>query len=421
MLIEFTVKNYRSIKEAQTISMMKAKGTELEESNTFLPDSKGAQQLLRSAAIYGANGSGKSNLIKALNVMESIVLSSQSMNKGDTFPVTPFLFDDESVNEPTEFEVIFISNNVRFQYGFVVSSTQVFEEWLIAYPKGKPQRWFSRIYDKENNCSEYKFVESFTGKKSVWKDATRENALFLSTAVQLNSKLLKPVYDWFLTKLRPNLLGEIATGYTAGLCLEKDQRKKIVDFLKAADFDIFDIDVSAEKFDPSLLPENLPQPFRDELIDRMKDQDIIDVKTVHKTKSGNLVKLDLDEESDGTRRFFTFIGPWLDTLESGYILIIDEIHDNLHPRLVRHLVDLFNSKKTNPNNAQLIFSTHETSILSQEVLRRDQIWFCEKDSDQATNLYSLTEFKPLKGRENIEDGYLSGRYGAYPFITTDYC
>ena len=126
--------------------------------------------------------------------------------------------------------------------------------------------------------------------------------------------------------------------------------------------------------------------------------------------------MDFDDESDGTQKFFSFAGPWLDTLKKGYVLVIDELHDSLHPNMVKYLVDLFHNKETNPNNAQLIFTTHETSILNQDVFRRDQIWFCEKDDEQATSLYPLTDFSPRKDRENIELGYLSGRYGALPFI-----
>lgn len=148
----------------------------------------------------------------------------------------------------------------------------------------------------------------------------------------------------------------------------------------------------------------------------MKNKEMIDIKTIHQTDSGSLVPLDFNEESDGTQKFFSFAGPWIDTLENGYILVIDELHDSLHPRMVRYLVDLFHNNKTNPNNAQLIFTTHETSILSQDVFRRDQIWFCEKSNVQATSLYPLTDFSPRKDRENIELAYLAGRYGALPFV-----
>ena len=207
------------------------------------------------------------------------------------------------------------------------------------------------------------------------------------------------------------------TAFSASLC-EKDSTKKelILSFLKAADFNIHDIQVDKEKFDPELLPNDIPDSVKEKIIEELKDKDIFELKTIHKTSSNKLVPLEFKEESDGTQKFFSFAGPWIDALQNGYILVIDELHDNLHPKMVKYLVDLFHNDKSNPKNAQLIFTTHETSILNQDVFRRDQIWFCEKTREQATELYPLTDFSPRKGRENIEQGYLSGRYGALPFI-----
>lgn len=417
MLIEFTVKNYRSVKEEQIFSMVKAKGEELEKTNSFQPSAPASVPLLRSAAIYGANASGKSNIIRAMIEMESIVRNSASSSQeGDDIPVTPFLFDESTASEPTEFEMIFINDGVRYQFGFCATKTHIVEEWLIAYPKGRAQRWYSRGFNKSKNTSEYKFSDFLLGQKSVWQNATRSNALFLSTAVQLNSDQLKPVFNWFKETLRPANVGGWGPEFTASLCEKEKTKLRVLEFLKAADFDIHDIRIEKEKFDPDSLPDDFPDSVRERLIKEMKGKDLIDIKTIHKTEAGNLIPLDFDEESDGTQKFFAFTGPWMDTLEKGYILIIDELHDSLHPKMVKYLVSLFHSDKTNPNNAQLIFTTHETSILSQDDFRRDQIWFCEKDKRQATSLYPLTDFSPRKDRENIELGYLSGRYGALPFI-----
>ncbi len=188
MLIEFTVKNYRSIKNEQTLSMVKAKGNELESSNCFLPDAPSSESLLRSAAIYGPNAAGKSNIIKAMMEMESIIrTSATSSQEGDELGVTPFLFNAASSKEPTEFEMVFINEGIKYQYGFTTTKDQIFEEWLIAFPKGRPQRWFSREFDRQTQSYEYKFSDYLVGQKSVWQNSTRMNALFLSTAVQLNS------------------------------------------------------------------------------------------------------------------------------------------------------------------------------------------------------------------------------------------
>jgi len=417
MLVEFTVKNYRSIKDEQVLSLAKAKGDELEDSNCFTPDAPSSVPLLRSAAIYGANAAGKSNIIHAMMEMESIVRNSASSNQeGDEISVTPFLFDDDSPSEPSEFEMVFISEGVRYQYGFAATKYNVVEEWLIAYPKGRPQRWFSRSFNSKTKLSEYKFSDYLTGQKSVWQSATRTNALFLSTAVLLNSEQLKPVFNWFKKRLRPTDVGGWGPSFTATLCDEAVTKKRVLSFLKAADFDIHDIKVDKQKFDLEMLPDEIPESARESIIKELKEKEFLDIKTIHKTASNKLVLLNFEEESDGTQQFFSFIGPWLDTLKNGYILVIDELHDSLHPKMVKYLVGLFNNSKTNPKNAQLIFTTHETSILNQDVFRRDQVWFCEKDKSQATSLYPLTDFSPRKDRENIEMGYLSGRYGALPYV-----
>jgi AAA15 family ATPase/GTPase len=417
MFIEFTVKNYRSIKDEQVLSMVKAKGNELEKSNSFSPNVTSSVQLLRSSVIYGPNAAGKSNVIRALMEMDNIVCHSASKNQeGDLISVTPFLFNETTSKEPTEFEMVFISEGIRYQYGFSTTKTKVFEEWLIAYPKGRPQKWFSRAFNNKTDAYEYKFSDNLLGQRSVWQNSTRSNALLLSTAVQLNSEQLKPVFNWFKEKLRPTNIDGWGPGYTASLCEKKESKEEILKFLKAADFDIHDISIETEKFDPSILPDELPEAVKDKIINDMKGKDVIDIKTLHKTDTGTLVPLDFEDESDGTKKFFSFAGPWIDILKNGYILVVDELHDSLHPKMVKYLVELFHSEKTNPNNAQLIFTTHETSILSQEVFRRDQIWFCEKDSAQATTLYPLSDFSPRKDKENIELGYLSGRYGALPFI-----
>lgn len=139
------------------------------------------------------------------------------------------------------------------------------------------------------------------------------------------------------------------------------------------------------------------------------------VQTGHMSSTGEIVLFELDDESDGTKKLFSIAGPWLDTLRNGFVLFVDELHDSLHPVLVRYLVSLFHDKSINTKNAQLIFSTHDTSILSQDVFRRDQIWFCEKSEEQCTELFPLSDFRPRKGHENLERGYLSGRYGALPY------
>jgi len=418
MLIEFRVKNYRSIKEEQTLSMLKTSGKELENTNTFTtPEKKKPIKLLSSATIYGANASGKSNLLKAMSTMRDIVLNSDDkIKRGSKLPITPFLLDNEMKNEPTEFEVIFISKEIRYQYGFVLNSEKILEEWLFAFPEGPSQTWFEREYKEDKKDSDWYFGSKFSGNKKIWSESTRPNALFLSTAIQLNSEQLQPVYDWFDKSLHVlESTARLDPNFTYELYEKEEYRKLINEFLNVADLDIEELKITEEEFDSTKLPSDMPDALKSKIAEELKDKKILDVLSLHKNIQGEDVYFDFEEESDGTRKFLAFIGPWIDTLENGYVLVIDELHDNFHPLMVRFLIELFHSKETNKKNAQLIFTSHETSVMSQDIFRRDQIWFCEK-KNKATEFFSLVEFKPRKGVTDIEKGYFSGRYGALPYF-----
>ena len=422
MLIQFSVKNYLSFKDEQTLSLTMAKGGELVASNTFNSDLSTNARLLKAAVIYGANASGKSNFLAAIGTMKDMVIGSATESqRGKELPVTPFLLDEMSADSPSEFEIVFVADGVRYQYGFAATSERVQEEWLLAFPKAKPQRWFTRIWNEKINTYEWEMGNSFTGQKQLWQKATRSNALFLSTAVHLNSVQLQPVFDWFNNNLKfislKGFFKELEI--TASRYRDDNERKKVVDFLKVADLGINDISVKAERTTAKHLPDDMPEEAKTYFLENEIDTDVFDIHSVHKTNQGRTVLFNFSLESEGTLKIFALAGPVIDTLENGHVLFIDELHGSLHPKMVRFLVDLFHDEKTNPNNAQLLFTSHETSILSQDVFRRDQIWFCEKDKEQATILYPLTDFSPRKGRENLEAGYLSGRYGALPYITLE--
>lgn len=418
MLIEFKVKNYRSIKDEQVLSMVKSTTKELEDTNTFVtPEKKKKLKLLRSATIYGPNASGKSNLLKAMKAMQDIVLNSDSkIKRGSKLPITPFLLDAETQVKPTEFEIIFIAEEVRYQYGFVLTKDIVLEEWLYAFPEGSAQTWFEKTYNEETNNTDWYFGSKLFGNKKIWSESTRDNALFLSTAIQLNSDQLKPIYDWFqntfhvlesTTRLDPS--------FTYDIYSQEKYKNEIDKFLHIADLDIEELKITEEQFDIAKLPEDIPIELRNKIVHGSQEVKILDVASLHKSIQGNDVYFDFEDESDGTKKFLAFIGPWIDTLENGYVLVIDELHDNFHPLMVRFLIELFHSNRTNPKNAQLIFTSHETSVMTQEIFRRDQIWFCEK-KNKATELFSLAEFKPRKGVTDIEKSYFSGRYGALPYF-----
>jgi len=416
MLVEMSVANFRSFRETQTFTLAKGKGDEMLVSNTFDAVAANDISLLRSAAIYGPNASGKSNLLLALQTMKQVVVDSAvSLQRGDKLPMTPFRLNSQSRQQASEFEVTFLVGGVRYQYGFAATAERIHEEWLLAYPKGRAQRWFGRVWNPQDQRYDWELGNNLVGEKQLWQKSTRDNALFLSTAVQLNSEQLQPVFDWFKNTLRLANVGGWGPTFSASLC-EGTDKERIMDFLRAADLHIDDVLVETHPFDPDALPSDMPEPMRDAIVTGMKDKKILDIKTIHMDDDGKPITFDFEDESDGTQKLFSFAGPWIDSLTNGFVLFIDELHDNLHPRLVQFLVQLFHNPETNPNNAQLIFTTHETSILNQEVFRRDQVWFCEKDKSQATALYPLTDFSPRKGRENLEAAYLSGRYGALPFV-----
>lgn len=414
MLIEFAVENYRSIKNEVVLSLVADNGKELLETNVTKSESTTVRRpiaTVRSAVIYGANGAGKTNLLRAIGAMELIVNESA---KGLTeLPVESFHFDEDYRIQPTTFDTTVIGpDGVRYRFGFKATKEAIVEEWLYAWPLGRVQKWYSRRKHK------FDFGEKLSGDKEVWRRATRPDALFLSTAISLNSEQLKPVNDWFTRNLRVSRYGRWNPSFTIDR-YESGHGKSILRFLHSADIAISDVSISREEFNPDMLPKDMPESLKRELEEKLSGKELSSVFMTHVTDDGSTGEIDLDEESDGTQKIFALAGPWIDALENGYTVVLDELHDNLHPNLVRFLVDCFHNPRLNRKGAQLVFSTHETSILTNEIFRRDQIWFCERDGTLATSLYALNEFKVRPGVVNLERAYLSGRYGALPFIKSD--
>lgn len=419
MLVEFNVQNFRSILYRQTFSLVRGKGDELLRSNTFQLELANRLNLLRSAAIYGPNASGKSNFRFALETMQEIVVNSASTIKpGELLPVTPHLLNRNARESPCEFEVSIVVDGIRYQYGFAASSKRIHEEWMLAYPKGRPQHWFSRTWNEKSNVYDWDLGNHLTGERQTWLNATRENSLFLSTAAQLNSTQLQSVYGWFKESLHVAGSGGWNPAFSASLCEKPSSKKQVLDFLQAADLNIDDVGVESKPFDVKSIDEDVPTIVREALVQNLKDKEVFEISTQHVDNEGNAIAFDIEDESNGTQKLFALAGPWIDSLENGYVLLIDELNASLHPLLVKFLVRMFHSDRTNPNNAQLIFTTHETSILDQKIFRRDQIWFCEKHEKNSTDIYPLTDFSPRKHRENLELSYLSGRYGALPHTRT---
>jgi hypothetical protein len=413
MLIEFSATNYRSIRSTQVLSMAASKYYKgLEDTNILATEVGGLPPLVRSAVIYGPNAAGKSNLLRALQFMQLFVLQSHAHQEGQNIATAPFALSSESRGEPSEFEIFFVQDNVRYQFGFAVNASRVVREWLLAFPEGKAQRWYERTVDPISQKEEWYFGSKFTGRRQVWQEATRKNALFLSTAIQLNNEQLKPVFHWFQNKLALILPGnEINLQFSIDQCANDEGKQQVMEFMAAADLGIAGVELKKLTLSAEMLPPEMPQPVRDQIL----RDGISVVHFQHRTKSGENVSFPIHEESSGTQKFFAYVGPWMDLLAKGRVLFVDELDTSLHPLMVRFLIGLIQDPKINRHNAQLVFTTHDTSVLDADLFRRDQIWFFEKDREQTSRLYPLSDFSPRKG-EALEKGYLKGRYGALPFI-----
>ena len=420
MLISFTVENFRSFKEEATLTFAASNGKEMRDSHVFTPaldNGVKSIDLLRSAVVYGPNAGGKSNFLKALKAMKEIVVYQDTENKKDGLMhggielgglknITPFLFSDKTNTEPSTFEIVMLIDGVRYQYGFSATQERIHGEWLFAFPNGRTQKWFERTGGKKRiepelpnynfyEEDEYTFGSAFKGERMAWSKVTSYDSLFLFYADMYGSEQVWPILKWFKQNLHW-MLHLIEDNYvepaaSIDYCRTARGREKITAFLRNADFAI-------------------------EGIEYEQEGNHYTFEMIHKTEDGELVKIDLSEESEGTQRMFAWASSFLEALEYGQVLIIDELNQRLHPHLMQYMIGLFNSPKTNPNNAQLIFTTHDVSLLKQDIFRRDQIWFCERGRDQASTLFPLTDFKPRKGFEDFESYYMSGRYGALPII-----
>lgn len=414
MLLEFRVQNFRSLRDEQVFSLVASNDHALEQTHTLSTGLKAAPRLLCSAVIYGANASGKSNFIKALQTMRGVVAESATViQPGQTFAVQPFRLDAESATRPTKFEVTFIVDGVRYQYGFAMTSQRIVSEHLLVYKAFKPQRWFERRFNEAIGKDIYDFGSGLKGARTLWESATRPNALFLSVAVQLNSEALRPVFDWFANGVVIfNEQTQLSQQVSIQMLKRAEDRQQIRDFLAAADMSIADIEVVTRSLPGQAAHLDLVSGNTDVHAEEMEEHQL---RFSHVTEQGKAV-FDLVDESNGTRNLLFLAGPILNILRKGLTLVIDELDTSLHTLLVRELVRLFHRPEINIGGAQLIFTTHDTSLLdASNLFRRDQVWFVEKNRDQASTLVSLSEFSPRK-KEALERGYLMGRYGGVPFL-----
>lgn len=398
MLINFTVGNYRSFKEKKTLSMEATAIKELKESII----TRGCYKLLPSAVIYGANSSGKSNLLKAIQKFKETILISAKSNSTDTLDITPFLLNSDTQKEPSSFEIELLIRTTTYRYGFVADNKRVFEEWLYQTENGQKKETCLFVRTEEGiGVTDY-----FQEGKGLEKK-TRDNALFLSVIDMFNGEIAK---DLVLSISELDVVSginhESLSQYTNGMChLVENIRDQIGSFFTS-------MDVGFKSFEI---------PNDDELAKKIK------AYTLHNIydKDGNIVgetRFNMKEhESSGTNKLFDLAAYIIVSSYLGNTLIIDELDSKLHPILTRQIINLFNNSETNKNGAQLIFATHDTNLLNIQTFRRDQIWFTEKDKTEATDLYSLVEFKEPDGTKirndrSFEKDYINGRYGAIPYI-----
>ncbi len=445
MLIEFSIENFRSIKEEVTFSLLASPDKSLEK-NTFESEALNeGDRLLRTTAIYGANASGKSNVVMAFGTLREMVLNSMLNRPGDPLVYTPFKLDEECLEKPTRFKAVFIHNNVQYVYGVAFTGERIVEEFLHYYPRGRKSLIFERKVG--NGEQEAKFTKDRRVQKGIL-DRTLDNVLYLSSSAQQKYEKTMEVFRWFREEFtviqkadHPGLMD-----YTVDLLGRSEEYKKLIlETLVAADLGIEDILV-----EHSELPfEGLSSKLSGEhcwlsVRESGNKSELVDIKTIHRAGIGNRIgnengigngngnekwekkgtgkgsltmQFDFyEDESEGTKRIFYLIGPFIDALVNGKTLVLDELDLRMHPTFCKYLVRLFHDPSRNKKNAQLVFTTHDVNLLDLNLFRRDQVWFTEKDPEKgSTELFSLTEFSPRRDK-NIQKGYLAGRYGALPFI-----
>jgi AAA15 family ATPase/GTPase len=420
MLVEFRVANFRSICEEQCLSFAASSDKLHEDSHCLQTGRPGVAKLLRSAVVYGANASGKSNLISALMTMQHLVLNSTRLLEAQfREQFTPFLLDSVSRQTPTRFEITVIIGNLRYQYGFSFDVERIQSEWLLVYESNKAQRWFEYQYNPETGTNDWQpfsvhLKSEKKGQRELWKANTGARSLFLTQASQSNSIQLQSLFNWFANDLivfpahaQFNLLP------TLQRLGEGHYKKWVLNLMNAADIHISDIRVEIRKgqqqiefrLEPGKTPEF--QSF---------DGEMPVIEFAHKTSDGQEQWFDARFESFGTLRLLGYAAPLLDALENGKLIVVDEFDTSLHPLLTRFILQMLHSPQLSVKGAQMWITTHDTSLLDPYLLRRDQVWFVEKKKNQSTEIYALMEFSPRKN-EAIERGYLQGRYGAIPFLS----
>ncbi|MGW3653886.1 AAA family ATPase [Streptomyces sp. NPDC000878] len=413
MLLSFRVANHRSIRQEQQLNLHPVYDDDRPPGTGW--------EAVPVAGVFGANASGKTNLLDALEYMARMVVSSHRDAEPDGGILRhPFLLDDDAKGEPSWYVADLLLDEVRYTYGFAVDDDRVIEEWLDSYPMNKKRELFSREGDSvkpgaSQDTRELGLVESIT----------EPNVLFLSLAARSRQRDFRPVYDWFARRLQFRRTNEARMPYrlSAMRALEDaDRHPEIMDLLRAADLGIegcgmervvLDEENLRRQYGGRRIPSRLLRELEDE-----GPREGVRPWVGHRGRNG-VVQMDLHDESAGTQALLEQAPRFLAVLRRGGTFVVDEIDASLHSLLTARLIKLFQNPETNPHRAQLLFTTHDPSLLGRrdgdDILKRDQVWFVEKGEFGETSLYSLTDFKPRKD-ENRERRYLGGSYGGIPFI-----
>lgn len=408
MLLEFSFSNYKSIRQPVLFSMLAGSDTAHEECmNAF-----GGQKILKSAVVYGANGSGKSNFINALAFARNLVLNSIRYQPGKGIDEQPFKLD--GYHTPSMYRMQLEIEGIRYLYQFSLQDMLVKDEYLYYFPNKKQTKIFER------HGESFSAGRSFRGKFDTCRDVLKPNRLLLSCAANFSSvQTVAKLYGFFRDDLViyfSNAPSNWMDYSLRTMATHPDIKEAVITFMQELGMGLQDIEVKIEKHKPS--QEELPPlPFlAPEFRERLLEGEInrIDAKVVYKDFKTDL----MSEESNGVRKLFAFLCPFLDIMKQGKILVCDELEAGLHESIVYGLLRMFlNHKlKTFP---QLIFTTHDTGILNLDLFRRDQIWFTELREDRSTDLYSLAEIKRVRKDENWAKGYIRGKYGAIPMLNLD--
>ena len=397
MLVEFSVENYLSFKERVTFSMLASSDKEHEDANVITLEN--GKRYLKTAAVYGANASGKSNLLKAMSFLATFVRESHQKQIGTPTGVIPFKLDTDCLNKPSKFDIIFYNGGVRYAYGFSATDKTVVEEYLYYYPNGRQSIIFERA-----NINEYRFTDDKEKQNSI-KMHNTENKLYLSTAANWNYEKVRQAFNWLKSFYSYDDRRAYLATIFKYLFASSDCINLVIKWIQSIDTGIIDITI-----DESLA--YLDKDVRSEFFRY--------IDTYHNMYANGLinkVKFSMLEESEGTRKFFLLAIVLANSIYyGGHVTLVDEMDTHLHPLLLKYIVEIHNNSEKNPFNAQLIFTAHDANLLDLDLFRRDQIWFTEKNPNTgATDLFSLYDFGVRKD-VNIEKGYLIGRYGAIPFI-----